>query len=81
MADVNAFGIFVTVVSLVLAWVLWLTHLKKKTRQMELYYEMCHRPHPTWMHWMWSAQDRKKDDRPCPCHQSVLHGFDFVVSF
>lgn len=31
VADVDAFGIFVTVVGFVLAWVLWLTHLKKKT--------------------------------------------------
>lgn len=30
VADVDTFSIFVTIVGLVLAWVLWLTHLKKK---------------------------------------------------
>lgn len=38
VADVDAFGIFVTVVGLVLAWVLWLAHLEKKQRD----YKICH---------------------------------------
>lgn len=47
VADVDAFSIFVTVVGLVLAWVLWFTHLKKKTKQVELCYVICHQQHPS----------------------------------
>lgn len=36
VADVDAFRIFVTAVGLVLAWVLWLTHLRGKKRRKRL---------------------------------------------
>lgn len=66
VADVDAFGIFVTVVRLVLAWVLWLTHLKKKQGRWNFITDL----HPTSQGLDVICLKKKKADPLCPCHLS-----------
>ncbi len=60
VADVDAFGIFVTVVGLVLAWVLRLAHLKKKKSSWNCIMTFANDHIQHQRCWMWSAWEKRK---------------------